>query len=130
MESIDVCSKSGSSLRGWMQSTGQTSTQAESFVPMHGSVMMNGMSVSLQRNGARHDEAPALIGREIEQEPEFTLEQEEIHRQLNYHGSRRDAPDPAERETRSFSERQYGNGHDHNARSRGDQRPHRIAHRL
>jgi hypothetical protein len=30
-----------------MQSTGQTSTQAVSFVPMHGSVMMNGMAVSL-----------------------------------------------------------------------------------
>jgi hypothetical protein len=27
-------------LRGWMQSTGQTSTQALSFVPMHGSQMM------------------------------------------------------------------------------------------
>ena len=31
---------SGSSLRGWMQSTGHTSTQAVSFVPMQGSVMM------------------------------------------------------------------------------------------
>src|SRR5262249_13761215 len=32
-----------------MQSTGQTSTQAESFVPMHGSVMTKGMPVSLYR---------------------------------------------------------------------------------
>src|SRR6266481_633747 len=32
-------SKSGSSLRGCMQSTGQTSTQAVSFVPMHGSAI-------------------------------------------------------------------------------------------
>src|SRR5262245_61848912 len=34
-----------------MQSTGQTSTQAESFVPMHGSVITKGMPVSLYRNG-------------------------------------------------------------------------------
>src|SRR4051794_17416699 len=33
-----------------MQSTGQTSTHAESFVPMHGSVMTKGMPVSLYRN--------------------------------------------------------------------------------
>src|SRR6202011_3733781 len=39
MESCVSFSKSGSSLRGWMQSTGQTSTQAESFVPMHGSAI-------------------------------------------------------------------------------------------
>jgi hypothetical protein len=32
-----------------MQSTGQTSTQAVSFVPMHGSVMMNGISPSLHK---------------------------------------------------------------------------------
>src|SRR6266850_333993 len=32
-------SKAGSSLRGWMQSTGQTSTQAVSFVPMQGSAI-------------------------------------------------------------------------------------------
>src|ERR1700720_4739721 len=32
-------SNCGSSLRGWMQSTGQTSTHAESFVPMHGSAI-------------------------------------------------------------------------------------------
>src|SRR4029450_6441787 len=31
---------SGSSFRGWMQSTGQTSTHAVSFVPMHGSQMI------------------------------------------------------------------------------------------
>src|SRR5712691_6888483 len=40
---IVVCANSGSSLRGWMQSTGQTSTQAVSFVSMQGSVMMNGI---------------------------------------------------------------------------------------
>src|SRR6476469_4172499 len=43
MYSIVTDSNSGSSLRGWMQSTGQTSTQAESFVPMQGSVITNGM---------------------------------------------------------------------------------------
>src|SRR6266550_6121243 len=32
-----------------MQSTGHTSTQAVSFVSMHGSVMMNGMLASLRR---------------------------------------------------------------------------------
>lgn len=32
-----------------MQSTGQTSTQAVSFVPMHGSVMMKGISLSLHK---------------------------------------------------------------------------------
>ena len=39
-EELSTVANSGSSLRGWMQSTGQTSTQAVSFVPMHGSVMM------------------------------------------------------------------------------------------
>src|SRR5687768_11268251 len=34
-----------------MQSTGHTSTQAVSFVPMHGSVMTKGMSSSLHKNG-------------------------------------------------------------------------------
>src|SRR5450432_3484427 len=32
-------SKPGSSLRGWMQSTGQTSTHAVSLVPVHGSAI-------------------------------------------------------------------------------------------
>src|SRR6266550_3211247 len=32
--------KPASSFRGWMQSTGQTSTHAVSFVPMHGSQMI------------------------------------------------------------------------------------------
>src|SRR6266480_8106988 len=39
MYSCVSLSKSGSSLRGCMQSTGQTSTQAVSFVPMHGSAI-------------------------------------------------------------------------------------------
>ena len=39
MFSILADSNAGSSLRGWMQSTGQTSTQAVSLVPMQGSVM-------------------------------------------------------------------------------------------
>src|SRR5919106_4790294 len=43
MYSIVADSNSGSSLRGWMQSTGQTSTQAVSFVPMQGSVITNGI---------------------------------------------------------------------------------------
>src|SRR5258705_10931222 len=45
--SIVASANSASSLRGWIQSTGQTSTQAVSFVSMHGSVMMNGMLTSL-----------------------------------------------------------------------------------
>src|SRR5688572_717738 len=49
MYSIDAVSNSGSSLRGWMQSTGHTSTHAVSFVPMHGSVMTNGIQVELTR---------------------------------------------------------------------------------
>src|SRR5229473_847229 len=39
MYSCVSASKAGSSLRGWMQSTGQTSTHAVSFVPMHGSAI-------------------------------------------------------------------------------------------
>jgi hypothetical protein len=53
MYSIVAVSNSGSSLRGWMQSTGQTSTQAVSFVPMHGSVMTNGIdSRAYTKSGA------------------------------------------------------------------------------
>src|SRR2546423_10717132 len=37
---MSTMAKSGSSFRGWMQSTGHTSTHAVSFVPMHGSQMM------------------------------------------------------------------------------------------
>ena len=37
---LSAASNPGSSLRGWMQSTGHTSTQALSFVPMHGSQMI------------------------------------------------------------------------------------------
>src|SRR5262245_5434433 len=50
--SMIVCANSGSSFRGWMQSTGQTSTQAVSFVSMHGSVMMNGMLACLRQKVA------------------------------------------------------------------------------
>src|SRR6266852_1894500 len=39
MYSCVSASNAGSSLRGWMQSTGQTSTHAVSFVPMHGSAI-------------------------------------------------------------------------------------------
>src|SRR5690348_16545911 len=39
MYSCVSAANSGSSLRGWMQSTGQTSTQAVSFVPMQGSAI-------------------------------------------------------------------------------------------
>src|SRR4030095_5487123 len=46
--SIVASANSASSLRGWMQSTGQTSTQAVSFVSIQGSVMMNGMLASLR----------------------------------------------------------------------------------
>src|SRR5438105_10891327 len=48
MYSIVACANSGSSLRGWMQSTGQTSTQAVSLVSIHGSVMMKGMLACLR----------------------------------------------------------------------------------
>lgn len=40
MYSIRASANAGSSLRGWMQSTGQTSTQAVSLVSTHGSQMM------------------------------------------------------------------------------------------
>src|SRR4029077_17566578 len=43
IESILDDSKSTSSLRGWMQSTGQTSTQAVSLVPMQGSAITYAM---------------------------------------------------------------------------------------
>src|SRR5262245_61009982 len=45
MYSISAVSNSGSSLRGWMQSTGQTSTHAVSFVPTHGSQMIYAISL-------------------------------------------------------------------------------------
>src|SRR6186713_119325 len=51
MYSIEVLAKSGSSLRGWMQSTGHTSTHAVSFVLMHGSVMMKAIWRSLHETG-------------------------------------------------------------------------------
>ena len=50
MKSIGDCSNSGSSLRGWMQSTGQTSTQAVSFVLIQGSVMMKAIAPELTQN--------------------------------------------------------------------------------
>src|SRR5438046_2442231 len=37
---MSAAAKPGSSFRGWMQSTGQTSTHAVSFVPTHGSQMI------------------------------------------------------------------------------------------
>jgi hypothetical protein len=40
MYSISAAANSGSSFLGWMQSTGHTSTQALSLVPMQGSQMM------------------------------------------------------------------------------------------
>src|SRR6185312_1942855 len=40
---MGVLAKLTSSARGWMQSTGQTVTQAVSLVPMHGSAMMKAM---------------------------------------------------------------------------------------
>src|SRR5262245_31431208 len=40
MYSMSAAAKSGSSLRGWMQSTGHTSTHAVSFVPTQGSQMI------------------------------------------------------------------------------------------
>ncbi len=43
MKSWVAVAKSGSFLVGWMQSTGQTSTQETSLVPMQGSAMMWGM---------------------------------------------------------------------------------------
>ena len=51
-----MASNSGSSLRGWMQSTGHTSTHDVSLVSMHGSVMMNGISVELSMQGGLTEE--------------------------------------------------------------------------
>src|SRR5262245_42502659 len=70
--SIVACANSGSSFRGWIQSTGQTSTQAVSFVSMHGSVMMNGMSlhspaVKRSRRDERDPIANAQVGAKIDQ---------------------------------------------------------------
>src|SRR5712664_1091298 len=44
-------SNCGSSLRGWMQSTGQTSTHAESLVPMQGSAITKALQNLLYSNG-------------------------------------------------------------------------------
>src|SRR2546423_6375693 len=43
MYSISSSACAGSSFLGWMQSTGQASTQAVSFVPMHGSAITYAM---------------------------------------------------------------------------------------
>src|SRR3989338_7414861 len=52
MYSIVEVANSGSSFRGWMQSTGQTSTHAASLVPMHGSVITKAMERQLtQKRG-------------------------------------------------------------------------------
>src|SRR5215207_2375481 len=51
--SIVASANSGSSFRGWMQSTGQTSTQAVSLVSIQGSVMMKGMLANLRSLGVR-----------------------------------------------------------------------------
>jgi len=48
MYSISAVSNVGSSLRGWMQSTGHTSTQAASLVPTHGSQMIYAKVISGQ----------------------------------------------------------------------------------
>jgi len=48
MYNISAASNAGSSFRGWMQSTGQTSTQAASLVPTHGSQMIYATLVSAQ----------------------------------------------------------------------------------
>ena len=53
MKSIGDCSNSGSSFRGWMQSTGQTSTHAVSLVVMHGSVMMKAIAPELTQKVGR-----------------------------------------------------------------------------
>src|SRR5687768_13236729 len=47
MYSISAASKSASSFVGWMQSTGQTATQAVSFVPMQGWAIMWAMTTTL-----------------------------------------------------------------------------------
>src|SRR5687767_3676426 len=51
MNSWMAASKPGSSLRGWMQSTGQTSTHEASFRPMHGSVITYVISPGLLVEG-------------------------------------------------------------------------------
>src|SRR5204862_4477392 len=44
---MSAAAKPGSSFRGWIQSTGQTSTHAVSLVPMHGSQMMYAINLFL-----------------------------------------------------------------------------------
>src|SRR4051812_11423052 len=48
--------KPASSLRGWMQSTGQTSTQSADFVPMHLEVMTRVMRRTRRLFGAQDDD--------------------------------------------------------------------------
>src|SRR5579862_4716900 len=46
---MSAAANAGSSFRGWMQSTGQTSTHAVSFVPMHGSQMIYAIALILSQ---------------------------------------------------------------------------------
>src|SRR5918996_3415521 len=64
MNSMSAVANSGSSFRGWMQSTGHTSTQALSLVPMHGSQMMYATFESLRQTpaGLSQDPAPERAG--------------------------------------------------------------------
>src|SRR5215510_7541162 len=63
MYSIVASANSASSLRGWMQSTGHTSTQAVSLVSMHGSVMTNGMIACLRLSLVRDARLPDGLNR-------------------------------------------------------------------
>src|ERR1700693_5928801 len=52
----------GSSFRGWMQSTGQTSTHAVSFVPIQGSAITYAIETLLRRvSGAESTQIPSQI---------------------------------------------------------------------
>src|SRR5882672_6706484 len=62
MNSCCADSKSGSSFRGWMQSTGQTSTQAVSFVPTQGSVMIYATQFSWSGSRCRGGAGADLAG--------------------------------------------------------------------
>src|SRR5919112_720742 len=64
MKSMSAVAKSASSFRGWMQSTGHTSTQAVSLVPMHGSQMMYATFESLRRLPASLSQFPRWNARD------------------------------------------------------------------
>src|SRR4029079_13946779 len=59
MNNCSTLANAGSSFRGWMQSTGQTSTHAVSLVPMHGSQMIYATGLMILAANPAQEGAPA-----------------------------------------------------------------------